>query len=100
MSIQEFAKLQAEIPTPELIEKARAWIDLMNKVGIARSQIETRSVNDPGAIFIELCRRLEYMERRCIAAEAYINESPCDPDITQSQWAAYRFWEGVKSATT
>ena len=99
MSIQEFEKLQAEIPTPELIEKARVWIELMNKICIAPCSGNHKSVNDPDMVFGEVCRRLEYMEHRCVAAEAYIEESPCDPDITQAQWAAYRFWEGVKSVT-
>jgi hypothetical protein len=35
----------------------------------------------------------EYWFRRCKLAEAYINESPCDPDITKKQlmaWKAYQ----------
>lgn len=62
MSIQEFEKLQAEIPTPELIEKARVWIELMNKIGIAPCSGNHKSVNDPDMVFGEVCRRLEELE--------------------------------------
>ena len=100
MSIEEFAKLQAEMPTPELIEKARDYIRDVSKKGQRDWRMSIPpSRYDADMVLGEVCRRLEYMERRCIAAEAYIDESPCDPDITQAQWAAYRFWEGIKSVT-
>lgn len=60
MSIEEFAKLQAEMPTPELIEKARAWnTKLCETGGRAWSLRVPVSENDPDMIFGELCRRLE-----------------------------------------
>ena len=62
MSIQEFAKLQAEMPTPELIEKARVWIELMNKIGIAPCSKKNKTVNDPDMVLGEVCRRLDELE--------------------------------------
>lgn len=34
---------------------------------------------------------------RCEAAEAYISESPCDPDITAAQLKAYNKWQEIKN---
>lgn len=34
-----------------------------------------------------------YWRNRCIAAELFIKESPCDPDITQGQIAAHDIWQ-------
>lgn len=36
---------------------------------------------------------LDYWKQRCLLAEAYINESPCDPDIFPAQedaWSEYK----------
>ena len=43
--------------------------------------------------------QLEYWKKRCELAEMYINESPCDPDITVSQLAAYNAWNHFKNLT-
>ncbi len=59
MTIEKLTELQAAMPTPELLEKARVWIKLMNKVGISPVNIHPKSANDPGMIFGEACRRLE-----------------------------------------
>ena len=40
---------------------------------------------------------LEYWKKRCELAEMYIEECPCDPDITLSQLAAYSAWNHFKS---
>lgn len=37
----------------------------------------------------------DYWRKRCEAAERYINESPCDPDITNTQEAAYDAWQEI-----
>lgn len=58
MTDEQFKQLQAAMPTPELIEKATAWTGIMNQVGISPGLAKAVSVNDPGAIFGELCRRL------------------------------------------
>lgn len=34
-------------------------------------------------------RKLEYWKKRCGLAERYLEESPCDPDITKKQMEAY-----------
>ena len=36
---------------------------------------------------------LDYWKERCLLAEAYISESPCDPDITAEQLEAYNKWK-------
>tara|TARA_R110000782_G_scaffold9054_1_gene29303 strand:- start:1099 stop:1335 length:237 start_codon:yes stop_codon:yes gene_type:complete len=43
--------------------------------------------------------QLEYWKKRCELAEMYIEESPCDPDITMSQLAAYSAWNHFKKLT-
>lgn len=35
---------------------------------------------------------LEYWKKRCELAEAYIDESPCDPDIYKEQLDAWNNW--------
>ena len=40
--------------------------------------------------------RLEYWKKRCEAAESYIAESPCDPDIYPEQLVAYWKWLAAK----
>lgn len=40
-----------------------------------------------------------YWQIRCEAAEKYINESPCDPDIRVDQYKAYVKWEEIKALT-
>lgn len=37
--------------------------------------------------------RYMYWKDRCQKAENYINESPCDPDITEKQIKAYSEWK-------
>ena len=34
----------------------------------------------------------EYWRERCILAETYIRNSPCDPDITLNQLTSYKEW--------
>jgi len=34
-----------------------------------------------------------YWKHRCEAAELFISESPCDPDITEKQIKAYTHWK-------
>lgn len=45
---------------------------------------------------METINQLEYWKKRCELAEMYIQESPCDPDITNSQLAAYGAWNHFK----
>ena len=35
----------------------------------------------------------EYWKHRCLAAERFIEESPCDPDIYPEQMDAYNEWQ-------
>ena len=39
---------------------------------------------------------IEYWKKRCELAEMYIEECPCDPDITMQQLAAYSAWNDFK----
>jgi hypothetical protein len=34
-----------------------------------------------------------YWKERCLAAEEYINLSPCDPDIYEEQLISYYYWK-------
>jgi hypothetical protein len=38
-----------------------------------------------------------YWKQRCEAAERFINESPCDPDITKAQIYAHEVWQKLKN---
>ena len=38
-----------------------------------------------------------YWEGRCLAAEKFIDLSPCDPDIHGDQWMAYNEWNKIKN---
>jgi hypothetical protein len=39
---------------------------------------------------------VEYWKKRCELAEAYIEESPCDPDIYKKQLDAWNNWREFK----
>ncbi len=68
MSIQEFAKLQAEIPTAELIEKARAYIRDVSKKGQREWRMTIPpSRYDADMVFGEMCRRLEIVSKFDVA---------------------------------
>jgi len=41
----------------------------------------------------ETFAELEYWKQRCLMAERFIDESPCDPDITPEQINAYANWQ-------
>ena len=41
-----------------------------------------------------------YWKERCLAAEKFIDLSPCDPDIHGDQWIAHNEWEKIKSKQT
>ena len=40
---------------------------------------------------------IEYWKKRCELAEAYIEKSPCDPDIDPEQFQAYNAWQDFKN---
>lgn len=40
-----------------------------------------------------------YWRERCLAAELFIKESPCDPDITKEQIEAYSKWQSLTAST-
>ena len=40
-----------------------------------------------------LSRQLDYWKTRCMRAEEYIKESPCDPDIYEEQRLACKRWQ-------
>lgn len=64
MSIEEFAKLQAEMPTPELIEKARDYIRDVSKKGQREWRMSIPpSRYDADMVLGEVCRRLEAAEK-------------------------------------
>lgn len=94
MTQEKFDIIQSQIPTQTLIENARGWISKLCKTG-ARAwslRIPPDPEKDPDMVFGEVCRRLEYWEKRCKAAEAFIEASPCDPDIYPEQIAAHSEW--------
>lgn len=59
--------------------------ELINDVAKIISNQVDKPVSDD---FAEL-----YWKHRCEAAESFISESPCDPDITEKQIKAYAYWK-------
>ena len=41
-----------------------------------------------------------YWKERCLAAEKFIDLSPCDPDIHGDQWIVYNEWIKIKNKQT
>ena len=75
-SAQRYKEQYAKSPIG-LLKKAREKIEsLTQQLESARKDAEN----------------LEYWRSRCQAAEEYIAESPCDPDIYESQLKAYQAW--------
>ena len=52
---------------------------------------------------VKICIQLEeteieiYWKTRCLLAEKYIEESPCDPDFYKEQLKAYNKWKDFKN---
>ncbi len=42
-------------------------------------------------------KEIAELRARMLAAEAYIAECPCDPDIYESQYKAYAKWQELKN---
>lgn len=43
----------------------------------------------------KLSKEREYFRKRMFAAEDYIRQSPCDPDIYPEQLEAYSVWQEI-----
>ena len=48
------------------------------------------------ALYYLKARKNNYWKQRCLAAEAYIDETPCDHDIHYDQHNAYLNWQKIK----
>ncbi len=95
MTQELFDKIQSEIPLKDLTETARKLVSSLCKTG-GRSwflRIPPDPKRDPDMVFLEICRRAEYWETRCVLAEKYISETPCDPDIYPEQIKAHQEWQ-------
>lgn len=44
-----------------------------------------------------MIKDIDYWKKRCELSEKYIQESPCDPDIYDSQLNAYIEWQNFKN---
>lgn len=99
MTQEQFDKKQSEIPLQDLIQTANDWVSRLCKTGgqAWSLQIPPNPKRDPDMVFSELCRRAEYWQTRCILAEKYIAQSPCDPDIYPSQVEAHTAWQEFKN---
>jgi hypothetical protein len=53
-----------------------------------QTEARVRELADPAIL-----KQLEYWKTRCQLAEAYIEECPCDWDITHNQKLAYKAWQ-------
>ena len=57
-----------------------------------------QAVKDMESEIAELTKQRDELKERMHAAEKYISESPCDPDIYQEQLDAYMAWKEIVSA--
>jgi hypothetical protein len=57
----------------------------------------TGDAGNIAGLLAEKIAAANYWERRCKAAEAYIREVPCDPDITAAQIKAHEEWKNISN---
>lgn len=89
MTIEQLKNIN-EVSSEYLLISASGWL---------RDIIASRADREIPIVFGEVCRRLEYLQRRCDAAEHCIEVSPCDPDITSDQTEAHQKLEAIKGET-
>lgn len=85
-------KLPEGIYTTEFGAKQNTY-KLKNKVNeIIEAINDIMGVEESTDDNIELGNEVDYWKSRCLAAENFIKESPCDSNITEAQREAHSEW--------
>ena len=75
MTVEELSKIQAEMPTAELIEKTKAWNTRLCRSGGREWTLRVPvSENDPDMLIGEVCKRLESLEAENAAIRDAVKE--------------------------
>lgn len=89
-----FNNTKADLNVPEVLQ-------FLNKessmTGFAATINTTQDSGKLAGLLAEKIAAANYWERRCKAAEAYIREVPCDPDITAAQIKAHEEWKNISN---
>ena len=85
--------LYSEIGINRLIS---AMEDYHSQFQQPKDDIEVEKLADYENELNELARVKDYWFNRCYCAEKFIEESPCDPDITKDQIEAHEIWQDAK----
>lgn len=93
LKIENEKKQKRIIEDIDLLSQQRQTIEQQKKQ-IEGWQNENESDDDE---WVKLYANRDYWKQRCEAAEKFIEESPCDPDITTAQIAAHKTWQQLKS---
>lgn len=88
------------LPYGELGNKATTYMKEFEKnYAELRSELNLNEDLQPQLMQADVSGSLppsaEYWEERCLAAEKFIEESPCDPDIHEDQIRAYDAWKSI-----
>lgn len=75
-------------------EKAKQAIKIAGEI---MASLERTNSLHPGVKNLSKMDAFDYWRKRCTAAENFIKESPCDPDITQDQIKAHTVWISIKN---
>jgi len=100
--LKKYFDEQNEILTKEYWVK---YLELATKDGLTDFEVAQGILNSiEKAITVAPCCKSDSdqlmckWKERCLLAENYINETPCDPDIYQEQQEAWREWITYKQA--
>jgi hypothetical protein len=81
--------------TSEMVRNLQHYLETTPKEQIQKEWEETKSLDLPGPTVEEFLNPELYWKERCLAAELYIEESPCDHDIRVQQLEAYKAWREI-----
>ena len=81
--------------TSEMVRSLQHYLETTPKEKIQEDWDKVSTMGLKGPTVEEYFNPESYWEKRCRAAELYIEESPCDPDITSNQIKAYIEWKDI-----
>jgi len=92
-SAKWFAKLWS---TSKMVRDLQHYLETTPKEEIQRGWDEAKKNSPKGGPTVDEYFNPElYWKERCLAAELYIEKTPCDPDIYPEQLEAYHMWEEI-----
>lgn len=81
--------------TSEMVRNLQHYLEVTPKEELEDIMKEFDKYESVGPTVEEYFNPESYWEKLCHAAERYIEESPCDPDITSEQIKAYIEWKDI-----